>query len=159
MKYDFSDFEFIDPPERQGVLPIITVTSSKKATANDLVYKFNFNTKMMQILQEKHITEFSLRVKPDGSEILIGTNSKHAMKVPRGGSMNMRTFAEKLIACGISIPAAYTMEQIEDSNLWLGVLKGKKVPVIPPASKLTPPAKPRKKGLKDMLPPEEGDPS
>ena len=64
MKYDFSDFEFIDPPERQGVLPIITVTSSKKATANDLVYKFNFNTKMMQILQEKHITEFSLRVKP-----------------------------------------------------------------------------------------------
>lgn len=159
MKIDFSEFEFIDPPERQGVAPMITVTGSKKANKKDFEYKLNFNTRMMHILQEGHIVEFSLQVSPDGTKILIGTDPEHAMKVPRGGSMNMRPLAEKLIACGISIPVAYAMEQVEGENQWLGILKEKEVPAIPPASKMKTPSKPRKKGLNDMLPPETGDPT
>lgn len=122
-------------PEKVASVPALNISAQGTPT---------FNKLMRDVLQRK-IMFFATK---DGERIAIqNTEDAQAFTVPANGSIKAPSFIRGLAAAGVTFPARY--EMVQDGPYWIGT----RVPVQP-TTPLPDKAvnKPRKKGLKDMLP-------
>lgn len=83
----------------------------------------------------------------DGTKIGISEESENGYRVPKNGVIKDWRLVQEIKTRGINLPAKYLAEKID--GIWQALLTPQTVPITPP-KKI--PNKPRKNGLKAMLP-------
>lgn len=134
-EFDFNQFEWFLPSPPKPFFSIIV--SNEKG--------FCLNSKLYEYIPKK----LTVGISPDGRNIGLLENAENGYQVLKNGRIKGKgpELVRSIEARGISLPANYIVENKDD--LWLATLvPAKPVPSIPRKT----PKKPRKNGLRDMLP-------
>jgi hypothetical protein len=131
---DFSRFKWFLPAPREAKFAI-SIPNEKC---------FNLNQKLYAEISKR----IAVGVSTDGKTLCI-KEDEQGYKVPKSGSIKDGVLVGDIKNRGIRLPARYFVEK--KSDCWIATLGPYASPSSVPKKF---PKKPRKKGLKDMLPPE-----
>ncbi len=124
-------------PEKAADVPAVTINAGGTVTMN------------MRLRNELG-SMVVLAGTADGQKVALRTaENEKACKIPKSCAIKAQKFVQALASAGVSFPARYTFEQVSD--YWVGSLAP--IQEVRPKSGVAE-QKPRKKGLKDMLPKE-----
>lgn len=122
-------------PKRESLTPVLSISEQGFATVSKPL-RDELGRKVILLATND---EQKIAIKP--------TENKQAFTIPKSGSIKAASFMRGLIAAGVTFPARY--EFIRAGEYWIGT----RVPVQSSAPLPDKAAnKPRKRGLKDMLP-------
>ncbi|WP_334074100.1 hypothetical protein [Paenibacillus sp. A14] len=133
-RYSAYDWILPIPPK-----PIFSITVSDEKG-------FCINEKLRRNIPER----IKVGITSDGSEIGILEETEKGYRVPKNGTIKDWNLVQEIKTRGVNLPARYLVEKIDE--FWQASLTPQILPTTPP-KKI--PKKPRKNGLKAMLPKKE----
>lgn len=111
-KYDFSDFEIIEPSRRKKANMVLSVFEDGTVSANG---------KLLEHFPE-YYTE--VRLKNDGTEIVLLSKGKNRINLGKNGRIKNYDIVQKLKKSKVRMPAYYVGEWDEEEQLWIGKYSG-----------------------------------
>ena len=148
MNFDRSNFRALLPNKSPGTLPAFNVMADNMVRLNLKFFQALFGEVPLRFLKISYWSK--------EKQILLELceeEDQYTVRVPKSGAFGMKSLGKALRESGVSLPAHFEVESVED-GIWIGkYIQEYRFPIQKVTSERA--KKPRKNGLTSMLPKEE----